>query len=188
MCKCAVEILTATISTDEYVAHYRDVARIEGYCKSCGNYGQNWSCPPFECDIENYLCRYRNVLLVAMRAKPLVEGVSWQEFEQILQPRRIAFEKNLRRLEHEYEALACYPGSCLYCPDERCARCCGASCRFPHLMRPSLEAYGFDVVKTVSDIFTFPMCWPSSSMIAIDEYMTYVAALFHNNDVVEWSE
>ena len=188
MCKYNIEIFSATISVEEYVACYRDASRIAEYCKSCDNYGQSWSCPPFDCDIESRLRSYCNVLLVAMKASPLVEGMSWHDFEQSLMTERLDFEKRLRQLEDEYMALACYPGSCLYCPDEQCARCCGAPCRHPRLMRPSLEAYGFDVAKSVSDILNFPLRWSSSSLIATTDYLTYVAALFHNEDVMAWAQ
>ena len=46
-----------------------------------------------------------------------------------------------------------YVGTCLYCPEGTCTRPEAKPCRHPELVRPSLEACGFDIAHTTSDLF-----------------------------------
>ena len=34
----------------EYIVSYRDSARVRGYCRECGRYGNCWACPPYDFD------------------------------------------------------------------------------------------------------------------------------------------
>ena len=46
-------------------------------------------------------------------------------------------------------------------------------------MRHSLEAYGFDVAKTIKYLFEIELKWSKEGMIP--EYIVLVSALFYNN-------
>ena len=47
------EDFSATLPLADYLARFRDAARIGGYCRSCPRYGATWACPPFEFEVES---------------------------------------------------------------------------------------------------------------------------------------
>ena len=53
-------------------------------------------------------------------------------------------------------------------------------------MRPSLEACGFDIARTTSELFGIDLKWGSEGRIP--EYLTLVCGFFHNADSVIWNE
>lgn len=71
-----------------------------------------------------------------------------------------------------------YAGSCLYCPEGTCSRLDNQPCRHPELVRHSLESYGFDLRKTASELFGFPLLWSNDGYLP--EYLTLICGLFHN--------
>lgn len=192
MDRYTMEIFTATLSASHFIDTYRDAERIECLCRACPNYGHSWSCPPLDYDVEPRLRLYEHVTLVVMKVTPCGSSISWQELEPLLLPERMKMENRLRQLEREHNALSCYPGSCMYCNellDESiyrscCTRCVDEPCRKPHLARPSLEAYGFDLSRTMIDFFNLPLQWSSGNKIP--DYHIYLAAIFHNSDSVQW--
>lgn len=50
-------------------------------------------------------------------------------------------------------------------------------------MRYSLEAFGFDISKTLIDLFGIELKWGSTD--SLPEYYTYVSALFSNQVIEE---
>lgn len=178
MCNYTTQILTATISLADFMASYRDVNRIEAYCRACDNYGRYWSCPPFSYDVEQRLCMYSEVTLIALRVNTTNADISWREWHNLLLPERIHFEQRLRQLESLYNGWACNAGGCVYCQDNTCTRSCNTPCRHPQLMRPSLEAYGFDVSRAMNNLLGLPLQWAHGN--TSPEYISFVAALFHN--------
>ncbi len=161
------------------MAGYRDADRFIECCRQCRNYGRSWACPPFDYDTEAMLGQWQNALIVICRIglpecdNPMAEGL------RLLRLARVDLEKRLLELEREHGGLAFgFSGECLHC--RQCVRCDGMKCRHPELVRPALEAYGFDVGKTVSDLFGFRLQWATKD--ALPEYLTLVGALFHNNE------
>ena len=67
--------------------------------------------------------------------------------------------------------------SCPYCNNEPCARIEGKSCRHPDKVRPSLEAFGFDVGKTAKDLLGVELKWSQDGLIP--EYLTLVYGIFY---------
>lgn len=79
-----------------------------------------------------------------------------------------------------------YVGTCLHCPEGSCTRPAGKPCRHPDKVRPSLEACGFDIARTTSELFGIDLKWGSEGRIP--EYLTLVCGFFHNADSVIWNE
>ena len=52
-------------------------------------------------------------------------------------------------------------------------------------MRPSLEACGFDVARTASELFGIEMKWGSGGRMP--EYLTLVCGFFHDAESVVWN-
>ena len=99
--------------------------------------------------------------------------------EEFLRPQRVELEERLLELERTHHGLACtFIGKCLHCEDECCSRRQGKPCRHPKLVRPSLEAYGFDVAKTLSELFDIELQWSQNG--SLPEYLVLVCGVFYN--------
>lgn len=173
------EDFTATIPVADYIARFRQEARFVECCRQCGSYGRSWGCPPFSFDVEARLRQYRYLLLTATRITPGRSGLPLSQSMALMRPERERLEERLREMERRYGGLAsAYVGSCLYCAEGSCTRLDGRPCRHPDLVRPSLEAYGFDIGKTLSELFGITLLWGTDG--CIPEYLTLVCGFFHN--------
>lgn len=76
-------------------------------------------------------------------------------------------------------------GTCIHCPEGSCTRPEGRPCRHPELVRPSLEACGFDVARTASELFGIELKWGSGGRMP--EYLTLVCGFFHDAESVVWN-
>jgi hypothetical protein len=52
-------------------------------------------------------------------------------------------------------------------------------------VRPSLEACGFDIGRTTSELFGIELRWGSRGQMP--EYLTLVCGFFHNATDVQWN-
>ncbi len=50
-------------------------------------------------------------------------------------------------------------GACRLCQPQQCARTSGEQCRYPQLAMPSLQACGFNLVQTASELMGITMQW-----------------------------
>ncbi len=172
---------TAEILTAEYIARFRDVERFVACCRECPNFGRSWICPPLDDTIEEYLQSNKKVLLIATKISPAKQGLPLSESRRLILPERIRLERTLLAMEREYGGRAfTYAGSCLHCPEGSCTRPQGLPCRHPELARPSLEAAGFNLGATASELFGIEMKWSNDGLIP--EYLTLVSGFFHNYD------
>lgn len=168
-----------TIPAQHYITHFRDADKFLEFCKQCKNYGNCWACPPFEQDWSAILERYDTVTLFACQMTFAQQGIPLSESTAIIRPERQQIEKMLRQQEQERCGKAfAYAGTCLYCPEGTCTRAQGISCRHPELVRPSLEAVGFDIGKTTSELFGIELKWTKDN--TIPEYLVLVSGLFYN--------
>ena len=69
---------------------------------------------------------------------------------------------------------------CPYCGDEPCARISGQPCRHPDWVRPSLEAYGFDIALTAHNLLGIDLKWSQRGLVP--EYLTLVGGIFYNTN------
>lgn len=179
------EDFSVTIPVADYIARSRDAERFEGCCRTCPNYGRSWGCPPFDFDVEEYLTRYSRALLIATKIVPEQGGLPIAEAKRLIHPERQRLERRLLEMERRYGGRSfAYVGSCLYCPDGTCTRPEGNPCRHPELVRPSLEACGFDIGRTTSELFGIELKWGADGKMP--EYLTLVCGFFHDGDGVVW--
>lgn len=177
----------ATLPAADYIARFRDAERIGGYCRSCPNYGQSWGCPPFAFDVGEYLSGYAWALIVATKIVPAKAGIPLSEAKRLILPERQRLEGRLLGMERQYGGRSfAYVGTCLYCPEGSCTRPEGRPCRHPELVRPSLEACGFDIGKTTSELFGTGLKWGTDGKLP--EYLTLVCGFFHNAKEAVWNE
>lgn len=173
------EDFITTISTEEYIRRFSNPKRFIKYCKKCRNYGKVWVCPPFSHDTTAELCQYTHVFLVATKIIPDGKKIPFSYVNRFFRPERLRIEKKLRDMEKMYGGRAfAYAGSCLYCPEGTCSRLNNQPCRHPDLVRHSLEAYGFDVGRTTSELFGIELLWSKNNFLP--EYLTLVCVFFHN--------
>ncbi len=182
MDKYTTKDFIASISVVDYISSYRNANQIEQLCCQCKNYGKNWGCPPFDFDVEARLRQFRNVLLIATQIKPNDNELPIESARELMLPERIRIENRLRQLETKVNGLsATHVGDCLHCPSDSCTRLIGKTCRHPEKVRPSLEAYGFDITKTTKDLFGIELRWSHDGQIP--EYLLLVCGLFHNESI-----
>ena len=177
-----IEEFTYEISVDEYLIRFHKPNEVWEYCRVCNNYGKQWGCPPFDFDVVEHLSQYSKLLLIATKITPTAMELLYQESEQFIRAEQIRLESRLLDLERQYNGLAStYIGSCLHCCEDNCTRPLGKVCRHPECVRPSLEAYGFDITKTLSELFDIELKWGIEG--SSPEYIVLVCGLFYN---VEW--
>ena len=149
----------------EYIVSYRDSARVRGYCRECGRYGNCWACPPYDFDETALLEQYTTISLLATVITPS-EGVTLtpETADRIIRRERQRLDRMLVKMECDasvpaHTARAFFAGTCLLCPPEHCTRRDSLPCRHPESIRPSLEALGFDVTRTTSGLFGIELQW-----------------------------
>lgn len=175
-----------TLPAADYIARFRDADRIAGYCRTCPNYGQSWGCPPFDFDAQEYIGGYATALLVATRITPAAPGLPLTAARRLILPERERLESRLLDMESRWDGRAfAYVGSCLHCPEGSCTRPEGKPCRHPDRVRPSLEACGFDIGRTTSELFGIELRWGYRGQMP--EYLTLVCGFFHNATDVKWN-
>ncbi len=190
------EIITASVlSAPDYVRAFRDAERFAVCCRACPDYGRVWTCPPFGFDPADRLQRFRCLYVVGtkvwldeeLRHAPS-DAVSQREISvRILTEARRGMDERLLALETEYPgSLAFFAGSCSVCPRERCTRRNGEACRYPGRARSSLEAYGFDVSRTASEILGVPLKW--SENFVLPEYFLSVGGLFAEREIPAFAD
>lgn len=174
-----------TISAAEYIDNFRDEARFFALCKECGNFGRLWACPPFSDDMISPLRAFSKVTVFVTKIEPCDAHASMSDISEIFRVERRRIEPRLREMEAFTGGRAfAFAGECLYCPKGECTREKGEPCRHPELVRPSLEAVGFDIGKTTELLFGLPLLWsgPDGTPPA---YYLLTTALFHNTPVSE---
>lgn len=170
---------TVSIAVDEYMARFRDGARFLALCSECPCYGAVWGCPPFDFDPVAVMSRYSCADLFATKIVPAVSGLPLSRAHDFISTERRRVERRLLSLERECGGRAFIgAGRCSHCGGDVCARSCGRPCRHPEMVRPSLEAVGFDIGRTVSELFGMELQWGKDGLMP--QYLTLVTALFHN--------
>lgn len=163
-----------TIPMKEYAETFRDFGRVRGYCHGCGRYGKCWACPPYDFAEDEYLGQFTTISLLATKITPS-EGVALtpETAERIISKERQRLDRML--LGMEGNARAFFAGTCILCPPEKCTRREGLPCRHPESIRPSLEALGFDIARTASELFGIPLQWGSPG--TFPAYLTLISAI-----------
>ena len=108
------------------------------------------------------------------------------EAGRLIRPERQWLERRLLEMERRYGGRSfAYVGTCLYCPEGTCTRPAAKPCRHPELVRPSLEACGFDIAHTTSELFGIELKWGTDG--SLPEYLTLVCGFFHNAENIIWN-
>ncbi|MFI3280408.1 MAG: DUF2284 domain-containing protein [Rikenellaceae bacterium] len=181
-----IEEISAVIKVSEYIEKYRNVEHFFGFCRECNGYGKTWACPPYESEISLDEYTYANIYGRKIVVEPSLRvTMSGEELKRamaaILEPVRRSLDLQLLELERlNPNSRALFAGSCRSCPEGECTRPVNKPCVKPHMMRPSLEAMGFDVGRTASELLGIELQWSSDTL---PEYFTLVYALFSKEQI-----
>ena len=183
--KYDAEEVVAVVDRDRYVREFRDVATFEECCRACPNYGMRWGCPPFDHDTLQDLLPFDKVMIIGVKITPHDSKMPLDQVHELMRPELERVNKRLLELEREKNGLAFgFVGECPYCNGAPCARQQGKPCRHPDKVRPSLEAYGFNVSETASQLLGIDMVWSHDK--TIPRHLTLVCGLFFNGDNPSW--
>ena len=181
----SVEDVVAVVSRERYVRDFRDVATFEECCRQCPNYGERWGCPPFDHDTLQDLLPFDNVMIVGVKLTPFDQRRPLDQVYDLIRPELERVNQRLLELERETQGLAFgFVGRCQHCGSAPCARTEGKPCRHPDVVRPSLEAYGFDLGRTTSELLGIDIQWSRDH--TLPKYLTLVCGLFFNGTSPQW--
>lgn len=154
----SVEKESHSVPMDEYITNYLDVSLCDKACRSCPNYGKTWGCPPYK---EDRLIRDGTIELT-MYVVTVGRGLSDDEVGPLMLELKKELTPALIKRESEVGGQGYgLAGGCGMC-EQGCSREFGGACRHPDMVRPSLEAVGFNLVKTSEEIFGRKMEWSES--------------------------
>ena len=193
------EFIIAQIPAAEYIAEYRDIKRFIKLCKECKCYTRTWTCPPFETETGSYIDNkgqkiedfsiatiigVKINLELELRLTPKSnEELNALTYKVLSEVRREVDEK-LLRLEHQISpSLLYYAGPCMLCPPNECSRINQQPCRYPEKMRSTLEADGFDIGRTCSELLGVEIKW--CDKLVLPEYFTLCYGFLGNEVVVD---
>lgn len=173
------EDFTAVIPVAEYMEHYRDAEKFIGFCKQCTRYNTYWACPPFAFNVDNYLSQYNTAIIVGTKLTPLYpekisDVISFGK--EMMETERRRTDTLLLDMEKTHKGRAFFPGSCLIC--QSCTKVENKPCIYPERVRPSLEACGFDIGKTASELLHIELKWGEQGKMP--EYLLLVSGVFGN--------
>lgn len=179
MLEYSIEKYSVDIKVNEYIARFRDEKRFIELCKTCPNYGNSWACPPFDFDTEGFLRKYKFANLKATKIIPALNNIKLENTQMLIRPERIKIERELSEMEKKYggRGFSCI-GTCLHCEDGKCTRSCNKPCLHPDKVRPSLEAFGFDLELTLKELFGLELKWGNNGYLP--EHLILVSGFFHN--------
>ena len=176
---------SVNIGVEELIHSYRDAEKFIVYCKECKRYNTCWACPPFDFNTDECLTSYQTAYIIGTKIILNKEAIDnyqgWDKCTkisyEIIKKVRKRLDNTLLKLEKQYpESKAFFAGTCHLCPLEKCTRIIGKPCILPERIRPSLEAFGFDVSKISSELLNIEMKWSRNGILP--EYFTMVSGFF----------
>lgn len=150
----------------KYLEDYVDIPTFLECCRACPNYGNLWSCPPYDFDVEAYWRQYAYLKVYATQIifeKEDVERTYESRelkgiMEETLGAEKARLAEWMEQKEKEHPgSRALSAGSCMLC--ESCRRGEEKPCRYPEKMRYSIESLGGNVGKTASKLLGVELVW-----------------------------
>ena len=170
------ELFTAEIDTASYVRDFRDAPHFEQLCRQCPNYAKRWGCPPLSESECGMFLRYPQLKIIAVKLTPTDTDLPLSTSCKILNAERRRLEPKILEEERLVGGRAAlFTGMCLYCKD--CTRTAGQVCRHPELVRPSLEALGFDLDATARKLLNIEILWSNDGKLP--PYLLLIGGIFY---------
>jgi predicted metal-binding protein len=168
----------ADIDAKNYINEFRRTDYFIEFCQQCKNYGRRYGCPPFDDETLSIVEGYEKVRIMGVKIIPNNKQLPLSTANDLMKPVITEMNEELLELEKSLGGYAFgFVGTCPYCGDAPCARGSGEPCRHPDKVRPSLEAFGFDMSKTAKDLLGLEIKWSQGELIP--EYLTLVCGVFY---------
>lgn len=142
-------------------------------CKECPNYGNVWTCPPFDrqrLDIKPQ--NFDMLRLFIARIKPIGGPYAFDKYSVFFTPVKRKLMDYIDRIA-DAKAIYSFAGRCEYC--EECTRPAEGECRYPGRAHPSLEGVGFDVNALLVNFAGMELEWGTDGNLP--HILTFVAAI-----------
>ncbi len=187
-----INVKFVRLNAADYIKEYCFKEEFIKYCQACGNYGKNHSCPPYDFDTDKAISRYAYAHIICTKIDLNQDEVAlladqrekYLYGKNILHAVRSQMDGKLLALEEKYpDSKSFFSGSCMEC--EECARMYHEPCPTPASIRPSLEAFGFDMASTSEDLFGIKMLWSDDYL---PPYYTLVSGFFTNHNIPEFAD
>ena len=158
---------TSSIPVCEYIENYVDIPTFSKACRVCPNYGQIWSCPPYDYDIMDYWKSYSTLQLYAEKiifSREYTDRYYEQDelselIQKIIGKEKQLLSKKMLKLEQFFPgSISLSAGNCSYCV-RSCTRPDGIPCRFPEQLRYSIESLGGNVGMTIEKLMGIKLEW-----------------------------
>ena len=173
-----LERFSAEISAKDYIAGYRRTDYFITLCQQCRNYGRRYGCPPFDDDELQLIDKYEHVRILGIKIIPNNKHLPLNCANDLMAPVIAQLNPELLREEQRLGGYCFgFVGTCPYCGGAPCAREKGKPCQHPDKVRPSLEAYGFDMSKTANELLGLEIKWGKDN--TLPEYLTLVCGIFY---------
>jgi len=174
----ATERYDTEVNVRDYIEGFHNADYFIKFCQQCRNYGCRYGCPPFDSDPLEVIKRYDRVRIIGIKIIPDDKHIPLQAVNDLMRPITAQLNEELLEAEKSLGGMCFgFAGTCTYCGDEPCARIDGKSCRHPDKVRPSLEAFGFDISKTAKELLGLEIKWSRGDFIP--EYLTLVGGIFY---------
>ena len=175
----SAERFTADLASKTYIEGYRRADYFLGLCKQCKNYGRRHGCPPFDYDPLSVLGQYAKVRIIGVKIIPIDKSLPLSAANDLMMPVTRTLNEELLGMERTLGGYSFgFVGVCPYCGGAPCTRIDGQPCRHPDKVRPSLEAFGFDMSKTAKDLLGLDIKWSHDGLLP--EYLTLICGIFYN--------
>ena len=179
----------AYLATSDYLQNFWLPDHFIKYCKTCKNYLSSWACPPFDFNPLDQINPYPYTCIIGTQvifSKEFKESVKERNNaidagNQIMFDVRKQLDHHLLALEKTALSRAFYAGSCHLCINEGCTKTLLKPCRYPSAMRPSLEAFGFDIAKTTSELLQLELQWGKNG--SLPDYYILVSGWMSQNKI-----
>ena len=168
----------ADIDAKNYINEFRRTDYFIEFCQQCKNYNHRYGCPPFDDETLSIVEGYEKVRIMGVKIIPNNKQLPLSAANDLMKPVITEMNEELLELEKSLGGYAFgFVGTCPYCGGAPCARGSGEPCRHPDKVRPSLEAFGFDMSKTAKDLLGLEIKWSQGELIP--EYLTLVCGVFY---------
>lgn len=155
---------------------YRNIERCLQSCSDCRLCAQQWSCPPLSDAQLDKILKYQFCTLYVNEID-IPQATLITDSEKILTPIRREIEAQMLAQEKQCDGMASATiGRCTLC--NKCTRPAGLPCRHPDMVRPSLEALGFDVGAILLHFFQIELQWSQNEFLPSP--LRLITAIFHN--------
>lgn len=181
-----LEINETRIPVKRLITDFQDRERFLDFCKECHNYNKRWSCPSLSFDENDFLLNYKNAHLISTRVifnKEVRESIRGEDINKVsndtIKEVRNMLSDALLSLEGTYpSSISIVSGGCNICKE--CTRTYNKPCFYPEKMRYSLNTFGFDISKLLTELFHIELKWGKDML---PEYYTLVSAFLTNEDL-----